>query len=157
MRYINEDRPIGYNPAFAAAVLKKRKEAQAKSHVEFLLEEADKALEEIKAKKAVRIVDPISPIDQALIKIPKTEFERIMRRAIRVFNKAPKHIKGDSRQKDVVFARQFVFYWACRKTTLSLAQIGKMVGGKDHTTTLHGANAYRAKRARMGRNLPSAR
>lgn len=157
MRYIDEDRPIGYNPAFAAAVLKKRKEDSTRTRVRQLLDEASKARVEIEASKSAKFINPISPVDTALSKVPRTEFERIMHRAIRVFNKAPKHLKGDSRQKDVVFARQFVFYWAYRKTTLSLSQIGKLMGGKDHTTALHGSTAYRAKRARMGRNLPTAR
>lgn len=157
MRYDIEDRPISYNPAFAASVLKKRKEQAARDKVSELLEEAARASAEIRMSKDAKFINPISPIDTALSKVPKTEFERIMHRAIRVFKKAPKHLKGDSRQKDVVFARQFVFYWAYRKTTLSLVQIAKLVGGKDHTTCLHGATAYRAKRARMGRNLPSAR
>lgn len=155
MRYIETDQPIGYNPAFARAARKKRKKREAELHAAMLIEEAAKARAEIVAKKAMRFIDPRSPIP--INWIPKTEFERVMFRAVRIFGKAPKQLKGESRQRDIVFARQFIFYWACRKTGLSLSQVGKLVGGKDHTTALHGCRAYREKRKAMGRNLPVAR
>ena len=42
------------------------------------------------------------------------------------------------RSRYIVLARQEA-YWRCRnETTLSLPQIGRFLGGKDHTTVLHG-------------------
>jgi chromosomal replication initiation ATPase DnaA len=78
-------------------------------------------------------------------------------RACRVFHVKPSQIRSNRRHREIVFARQFVMYWAVRLTKLSLPQIGRLMGGRDHTTVLHGKSIYPEKRAKMGRNLRSAR
>ena len=64
---------------------------------------------------------------------------------------------SDRRNKEVVFARQAVFYWSQRLTKMSLPEIGRRMGGRDHTTVLHGSRVYPEKRAKMGRHLRKAR
>lgn len=81
----------------------------------------------------------------------------IQYRAVRLFRVTLAELHGEKRSRDIVFARQFVMYWACRLTGLSLPRIGKQVGGRDHTTVLHGARTYPAKRAAQGRYLRPAR
>lgn len=76
-------------------------------------------------------------------------------KACRVFNVTLDELHSDRRNRHVVFARQFVMYWAARRTTLSLPQIGRLMGGRDHTTVLHGARTYPQKRERMGRFVRS--
>lgn len=44
------------------------------------------------------------------------------------------------RTKHVVRARQVAFYLCCEMTTMSLPQIGRAFGNKDHTTVLHARN-----------------
>jgi hypothetical protein len=45
---------------------------------------------------------------------------------------------------------RFEFYWrARRETSLSLPQIGRLAGGRDHTTVLHGVRKYEALRRFM--------
>jgi chromosomal replication initiation ATPase DnaA len=45
---------------------------------------------------------------------------------------------------------RFEFYWrARRETSLSLPQIGRISGGRDHTTVLHGVRKYEALRRFM--------
>jgi len=149
-----EESPIGYNPEFAKAVLAKREHAERLKHTNMLLREAAQAKVEIEAKKAKRIDIPFREL---MAMIPRTTFQKIERRAILVFGIRSIHIKGQSRKRDVVLARQFICYWACRRTAFSLPQIGRLLGGRDHTTVLHSVSAYRAKRKRMGRNLPPAR
>lgn len=149
-----QESPIGYNPEFAKAALAKRESAERIKHANMLLREAAKAKEEIEAKKAARDADPLHAV-RAMI--PRTEFQRIERRASLVFGIRLLHIKGQSRKRDVVLARQFIYYWACRRTSLSTPQIGRLLGGRDHTSCLAGCHAYREKRARMGRRLPPAR
>lgn len=84
-------------------------------------------------------------------------FHEIERRAIKLFGFSRAELCSHRRNKDVVFARQFVMYWACRLTSRSLPEIGRLMGGKDHTSILAGKRAYRAKRAKMNRNLREAR
>jgi chromosomal replication initiation ATPase DnaA len=76
-------------------------------------------------------------------------------KACRVFNLPLSRLRGESRNRHVVLARQFVMYWAARTTALSMAQIGKLMGGRDHTTILHGIKTYPKKRERMGRHVRS--
>jgi hypothetical protein len=45
---------------------------------------------------------------------------------------------------------RFEFFWRCRhETKLSLSQIGRLTGGHDHTTVLHGVKQYEALRRFM--------
>lgn len=81
----------------------------------------------------------------------------IERKAIKVFGVLKKDLHGNRRYREIVFARQFVMYWAVRLTPLSLPQIGRLMGDRDHTTVLHGSNSYPEKRAAMARNLRRVR
>ncbi len=81
----------------------------------------------------------------------------VERRACDIFGISRAELKGQRRGREIVFARQFVMYWAARLTKLSTPQIGRLMGGRDHTTCLYGKKAYRDKRAYMGRNLRKAR
>jgi chromosomal replication initiator protein len=47
-------------------------------------------------------------------------------------------LTGRSRTKDVAFARQMAMYLAREETDASLPQIGEALGGRDHTTVMHG-------------------
>lgn len=84
-------------------------------------------------------------------------YRSIEERAMKLFRVTRSELNSNRRNKELVFARQFIMYWACRLTTLSLPQIGKLMGGRDHTTCLSGKRAYPKKRAEMGRHLREAR
>lgn len=62
-------------------------------------------------------------------------------------------ILSTSRKTALVFARQAIMYWTCRLTERTLPEIGRLMGGFDHTTILHGRRVYPKKRAKMSRNL----
>lgn len=47
-------------------------------------------------------------------------------------------LTGRSRTKEVAFARQMAMYLAREETDASLPQIGEALGGRDHTTVMHG-------------------
>lgn len=84
-------------------------------------------------------------------------FREVERRAMRLFRLTKRELYSKRRNKEVVFARQFIMYWACRLTKRSLPEIGRLMGGLDHTTCLSGKRAYPKKRAEMGRHLREAR
>lgn len=86
-----------------------------------------------------------------------TEFSRIMRRACKVFRITPGKLCSHRRSRDLAFARHFVMYWARRRTNLSFPRIAGLIGCRDHTTCLHGAQKYPRKRAAMGRYLRPAK
>jgi chromosomal replication initiator protein len=47
-------------------------------------------------------------------------------------------LTGRSRTQEVAFARQMAMYLAREETDASLPQIGEALGGRDHTTVMHG-------------------
>ena len=46
-------------------------------------------------------------------------------------------INSKSRKKDFVMARQVSMYLAQKYTKMPASRIGKLVGGRDHSTVLH--------------------
>lgn len=54
----------------------------------------------------------------------------------------PGDMVGPSRTRDLVRARREAYYRIRTETKLSLPQIGRRFGGRDHTTILHGIRAY---------------
>jgi chromosomal replication initiator protein len=50
----------------------------------------------------------------------------------------PKLLRGKQRDKETVLPRQVAMYLMREETTASLMEIGRELGGKDHTTVLHG-------------------
>jgi chromosomal replication initiator protein len=105
-----------------------------------------------------RIADmQIAVAREVSLKIPSTRLGRIKATACRVFKISPTQLISNRRDRHLVLARQFVMYWGYRLTPLSLPQIGRRIGGRDHTTILHGTRSYIEKRKAMGRHLRSVR
>lgn len=86
-----------------------------------------------------------------------TPYKRIEMRACKVFGVSLMELRATRRHDKVSMARQFIYYWATRLTPMSLGQIGRLLGGRDHTTVLHGKEVYPKKRAKKGRYLRPAR
>ncbi|MBC7237394.1 MAG: hypothetical protein H5T69_16255, partial [Chloroflexi bacterium] len=53
-------------------------------------------------------------------------------------------ITGRRRTRDIAMARQVVMYLARELTPMSLPQIGQALGGRDHTTVMHGCDKIAA-------------
>lgn len=56
-------------------------------------------------------------------------------------------IVGQARSKRIVRARQEAYFRLREERQISWAQIGKMLGGKDHTSVLYGWRMHQAKLA----------
>ena len=80
--------------------------------------------------------------------------ERIIKRAVKVddhpltmddiletvcnhFNVSTASVHSKSRKRDIVLARQVSMYLAQKYTKMPSARIGKLVGGRDHSTVIH--------------------
>ncbi len=50
----------------------------------------------------------------------------------------PKDLTGKKRSKEIVRPRQVAMYLLKNLTELPLTQIGELLGGRDHTTVIHG-------------------
>lgn len=60
-------------------------------------------------------------------------------------------IKGEQRFVDVVHARQEAYYRLMKEAAMSSPEVGRALGGRDHSTVLHGAKMYAT---RTGRRFP---
>ena len=56
------------------------------------------------------------------------------------FNVNPKDLKGSKRSNDITFLRQIAMYLCRTVANMSLPQIGKDLGKRDHTTVMHACN-----------------
>lgn len=138
---------------------KKFSDSQARlKNMQIELDRKELAIDAMKKVYDKHIHTLQTAIDAENIEITKRiPAKRIMYRACKVFRISPTELKSFRRNAQVVLARQFICYWATRLTLLSLSQIGSLIGGRDHTTILHGKQQYRIKRAKMGRYLREAR
>jgi chromosomal replication initiator protein len=70
--------------------------------------------------------------------------EHIQRKASEFFGIKLSDMRAKNRTKAVAFPRQIAMYLARQLTHMSLAEIGRAFGGKDHTTVLHAVDKIQA-------------
>ena len=132
--------------AFEAACLAAEKAAaEAKAAIRAEVEAAERA----RAADADRM-------KEAVLAGRKTKYQIIEYRACRVFGVHRSQLHSVRRDNNLANARHFVMYWAIRLTSMSLPQIGRLMGGRDHSTIQYGGQSYIKKRAKMGRHLRAA-
>ncbi len=56
----------------------------------------------------------------------------------RYYNVDAEQLKGKQRDREIVWPRQVAMYLMREETDASLFQIGMELGGRDHTTIMHG-------------------
>lgn len=88
----------------------------------------DMRLAERVIKRAVKIDDEPLTIDDILEKVCDH------------FNVTTKDVNSRSRKRDIVVARQVSMYLAQKYTKMPASRIGKLVGGRDHSTVIHSCN-----------------
>lgn len=76
---------------------------------------------------------------------PISQAETIIRQVQAKHKLGRGEMLGRQRSARVVLARQEAAWRMKRETTLSLPQIGRKLGGRDHTTILHNIRQYEAK------------
>lgn len=72
-------------------------------------------------------------------------FEAILKTVTEYYNLSENEIIGKSRVKEIAFARQIVMYLSRKLSGSSLKTIGMKLGGRDHTTVIHGYNMIEKK------------
>ena len=80
----------------------------------------------------------INEIVSSKDKVISSQF--IQETVAKYFNIDPKDIAGAKRSNDIVFPRQIAMYLCRTIPQLSLPQIGKDFGNRDHTTVMHACN-----------------
>lgn len=76
---------------------------------------------------------------------PRSFLSEVIADAVEIYRVGEREIKGTSRVRHVVRARQYVYYHAMRRVKMSASEIGRRVGNRNHATVLYGAYAH-AKR-----------
>lgn len=89
---------------------------------EITLELAEKALIDIISPNEKKVITP-----ESIINIVAEQFDI-----------SPDEIRGDKRAKKIAYPRQIAMYLCREMTSANLQAIGSLMGGKDHTTILHG-------------------
>ena len=87
-----------------------------------------------KAQESCGTEIPQKPV----ITLPTNRVAEIIEVVAKAYDLTPGDIRGYRRPKEITFPRQIVFFLAVYLTSRSLPEIGRAVGGKDHTTVLHG-------------------
>jgi chromosomal replication initiator protein len=64
--------------------------------------------------------------------------KEVMEGVCRYYNVNPDLVRGKQRDRDIVWPRQVAMYLMREETSASLLQIGAELGGRDHTTIMHG-------------------
>ena len=157
------------NPEFARRARennrKRKLEAEAQAREQERIRKLTEALEAIERAKEKRGTSAeVAPVAQADARLEpqkpavvRTEFQRTLNRLLPVFGISYTELKSHRRNRELAFARQAICYWLCRRTEMSLPQIGRLLGGRDHTSILHARRTYPEKRAKMGRKLRPTR
>jgi hypothetical protein len=100
--------------------------------------------EPIMAAVAAPVPQDEAPKDEA----PKDEapsFEAIVRATCEKHGITKAQLKGANRQYDIIRARHETFYRLYTERGMSLPQIGRMLGGFDHTTVLNGIRRHKGR------------
>jgi chromosomal replication initiator protein len=77
--------------------------------------------------------------------------ESVLEAVTRYYNVSLADLRGKARDKRVVGPRQVAMYLLRAETGLSLNEVGGMLGGRDHTTVLHGCEKVAGDLDRDGR------
>ncbi len=72
--------------------------------------------------------------------------ESIQKTVCEYFRIKPQDIKAKKRTRDIAFPRQIAMYLSKVLTELSLSDIGKNFGGKDHSTVIHACKQVEERR-----------
>lgn len=74
--------------------------------------------------------------------IPIAPYRVILREVSQKHGIPVKQIVGEQRSRAIVAARHEAMYRMAHETRMSLPQIGQRLGGRDHTTCLHGIRMH---------------
>ena len=78
-------------------------------------------------------------LDDALFNVSRRSVkpETIVEAVARYYHVSEEELRGKQRDKRIVVPRQVAIYLLREETDLSLVEIGKLLGGRDHPTVLH--------------------
>jgi chromosomal replication initiator protein len=101
-----------------------------------------KLIQIIQALKAQNLPFTIESVAQYLgqpqSKPTKLDQKKVLSLICNYFNLNMKDLTGPKRQKEFVLPRHIAMYFLCEEISLTVEHVGKILGGRDHTTVMHG-------------------
>ncbi|MEY4932683.1 MAG: hypothetical protein RLZZ403_1003 [Pseudomonadota bacterium] len=94
---------------------------------------------------------PIGPMRTWVQSTPRKHWRDILVEVSEEYGISIEAIQSGKRPTRIVAARQAACYRMRAESQMSLPQIGRVLGGRDHTTVLHGCKAHARRH-----NLPDA-
>jgi chromosomal replication initiator protein len=85
------------------------------------------------------VAQAMAPLEAERAQRP-VESAEVLASVARHFGVSVEALSGKSREHGVAWARQVAMYLLREETPASLLQIGQQLGGRDHTTVMHGYN-----------------
>lgn len=64
--------------------------------------------------------------------------EHLLNKVCEFYNQDSESVKGVCRKRELVWCRHVFFYFCHQYTSMTKVQIGEFMGGRDHTTVIHG-------------------
>ncbi len=77
-------------------------------------------------------------LGRSLKKPTITDYKQVLSTVCSFFNIALKDLTGPRRQKELVLPRHIAMYILSEELRLTVERIGEVLGGRDHTTVMHG-------------------
>lgn len=77
-------------------------------------------------------------LGQSLKKLTISDHKQVLSTVCSFFNIALKDLTGPKRQKELVLPRHIAMYILSEELRLTVERIGEILGGRDHTTVMHG-------------------
>lgn len=115
---------------------------------EFSIRELEgKLLQIIQTLKAQNLEASLDNIASHLNKVPKQALSKTHTQIVSAicdyFNISTKELTGPKRQKGLVLPRHFAMYILSDELGMTVEKIGQVLGGRDHTTVMHGRDKIR--------------
>lgn len=95
--------------------------------------------------KASALALTLQAVALAAVHYPAAPYRAILRETADKHGLAVVDITGRCRKHHIVLARQEAMWRMRMETPFSLPEIGRRMGGKDHTTVLHGIRTHQAR------------
>lgn len=106
--------------------------------------ESSKPIVKTPPKVEIRVIEPVIAKEPELqiedvpvVTMPKNAAQDVVAEVALRHDMTPKDLKGESRQKKYVLARREAAYIMKRDLNMSLTQIGRALGNKDHTSVIN--------------------
>ena len=101
-------------------------------------------------------VSSVAQIIRDMLKVEAPAPEAIIRETAKYYSVDPEEMCGQRRTKNIAHARKVAMYLMRRLTDLTLNEIGKVFGGRDHATVLaalHGMEELVNKSSELSQTL----